>query len=460
MAGILEANPDAFADQDPARLQAGSWLDIPAFLGTAVGAESADPIKPVSVESPERSPIDSPSVAFTDDAGSTYEFGLGEPGIPDETAAMSDQLLPSAKETSDDLTGAAGGFDTLRPGDIVDEALIAAAPPRSIVIPDTSTAAPADAAAPTMPVARKTTGNWLPWALVVIFAAVSAYLAFGARLRRLYASRSIGAAVKGHAAEPVSNGAAAITVPETETWIEDIQRASGTVDFDLSDDSPTEENLALDADLLSGAGFEVVSDAVHHEDFGFVAQASIESEPEDKPAFMEFTDTDVIAPPERANVEVILESEVLPDDDEYDISMIVDATKMPNPADVTERDLKAVPVDEDNDRMLISAIYEISNGPDFGLPERDCDDPLTATQALNAEIDKATAALAHDPNEADDASGETTVQARPAIVNDQDLPLEVSDSDDKVEINIDDTAIFKPDDMSEIAAMISRLPPP
>ena len=53
-------------------------------------------------------------------------------------------------------------------------------------------------------------------------------------------------------------------------------------------------------------------------------------------------------------LESILESEVLPDDedeDDYDMSVIVDATKMPNPDDVTQKDLEAVPVETSDETL-------------------------------------------------------------------------------------------------------------
>ena len=93
------------------------------------------------------------------------------------------------------------------------------------------------------------------------------------------------------------------------------------------------------------------------------------------------------------DVESILESEVLPSEDDYDMSVIVDATQMPQPEDVPERDLKAVAVDM-NDETLISDDYTLSREVDFDVLEQDYEDEMTATQALNQEIAKAAAELA------------------------------------------------------------------
>ena len=83
--------------------------------------------------------------------------------------------------------------------------------------------------------------------------------------------------------------------------------------------------------------------------------------------------------------------------DLYDMSVILDATKMPHPEEVTERDLMAVPVGTD-DETLISDIYTISRELDFDILEQDYEDEMAATQALNEEIARAAAELAKDHN--------------------------------------------------------------
>ena len=86
--------------------------------------------------------------------------------------------------------------------------------------------------------------------------------------------------------------------------------------------------------------------------------------------------------------ESILESEVLPEDDDYDMSVIMDATKMPQVEDVTERDLQAIAVDADEE-TLIADNYTISKEVDYDILEQDYEDEMTATQLLNEEIQKA-----------------------------------------------------------------------
>ena len=129
------------------------------------------------------------------------------------------------------------------------------------------------------------------------------------------------------------------------------------VDYGISDDSPTQENLALDADLFTGQGLAEGSDMDIVEDFGFGAATNI----------------DIELPFEQQQMESILDSEILPEDDDYDMSVIIDATKMPQPEDVTERDLQAIPVTSGDD-SLISGGYTISKEVDFDILEEDYDD--------------------------------------------------------------------------------------
>ena len=93
------------------------------------------------------------------------------------------------------------------------------------------------------------------------------------------------------------------------------------------------------------------------EDFGFGAATNI----------------DIELPFEQQQMESILDSEILPEDDDYDMSVIIDATKMPQPEDVTERDLQAIPVTSGDD-SLISGGYTISKEVDFDILEEDYDD--------------------------------------------------------------------------------------
>ena len=89
------------------------------------------------------------------------------------------------------------------------------------------------------------------------------------------------------------------------------------------------------------------------------------------------------------------------------MSVIVDATKMPRPEEVTERDLKAVVVDG-GDETLISGDYTVSKEVDYDILQQDYEDEMTATQALNMEIEKAAAEIAEKMEDEEDTTSVTS----------------------------------------------------
>ena len=130
------------------------------------------------------------------------------------------------------------------------------------------------------------------------------------------------------------------------------------------------------------------------------------------------------------------------DDDEYDMSVIVDATKMPQPEDVTERDLHAVPVD-DYDEDVEDGDYTINREVDFDILEQDYEDEMTATQALNEEIARAAAELVEDLKQ--DADDEATSELSLASVTELDVTAQLPQQDDqtaemKRQVDPNDTA--------------------
>jgi hypothetical protein len=104
-----------------------------------------------------------------------------------------------------------------------------------------------------------------------------------------------------------------------------------------------------------------------------------------------------------------MSSEALPEDDdeEYDISILLDATKMPDPAEVTERDLRAVPID-DTGQAPTNDDYTIVDEIGQDTLRQDYEEQLTATQLLNAELDEAAAELADTIGDSDLTVGGAT----------------------------------------------------
>ena len=436
MAAIVAANPGAFIDGDPNRLKAGSLLDIPSFAGNA-GAVA------------EIAPAPAQEEVYDDSEASTASANLyqgAETLQPDASKQIpATEFLPAVPQGADPQTDdvATGSVDattavTDEPTEEVDYSaaykdLVAG----DVVVDEAAApdAAPAEPAAPPARVVKPSAGtrivgspepagsswNWLLWAAIALISAFGSYLMFWPRLRELFGSKPVGADDR---IPPQAERVAPIMVPESEMTVQEIKPTYDNVDFDLSDDSPTEENLALDADLIEGTGLEDSDDADVNRDFGFAATMDLDLELTEAAAAEDpAPETDIIPPPERPEEDLIVSSEVLPEDDadDYDISMVVDATKMPDPAEVTERDLRAVPLD-DTGQTLINDDYTIVDEVGQDILEKDYEDEMSATQLLHAEIEKAASELAESIGEDDP----TKVAAL-----DEDDPTEVATLDDE-----------------------------
>lgn len=375
---IYDANPHAFMDNDPNRLQAGSWLTIPSLDGSS----------PILADAVVMDAAPAPSESHEPPVSDVAAVSEVDPVI--EVDAVTD-AVPGGESAVEIAT-----YD-LRPGDIIldDSSTVPTATAtdnivstgRSIATPDTSASSP----------------GWLKWLAGAGVAVIFALLVFGRRLRATFGSTPVGPAIRPQRRSKTSDTVLNKVINEANAGIPEPTTATdyalADIDYDLSDDSPTAENLALDADLIIGTGLEDGTEMDVAQDFGFAATSHLDIElpfepdaaAEDVNPFL--TGQTDILPPLPAQPS-ILESEVLPEeDDDYDMSVIVDATKMPQPEDVTERDLMAVEV-EAGDETMISAEHTISNQTDYKIIEQDYEDEMTATQALNEEIARAAEAIA------------------------------------------------------------------
>lgn len=439
MAAILAANPGAFIGGNPDRLKAGSLLEIPSFAGGV--AESRRPDESPAEPAIETDPADLAEPATT---ASRYQGAETlEPDVSRQIPATEFLSEEPAADAVDMAQSPAGSVDSSAAAENVADEPAAAADYSAayadlvagdVVVDELATATVEPAAAPARVVkpgagtrivgAPQPSGssfNWLIWAAVALVSAFGAYLMFWPKLRERFGSKPVGADDR---VPPRVERAAPINVPESEMTVQEIAPTYDNVDFDLSDDSPTEENLALDADLIDGTGLDDSDDVDVNPDFGFAATMDLDLElPETTTAEEPVPETDIIPPPERPEEDLVVSSEVLPEDeeDEYDISMIVDATKMPNPAEVTERDLRAVPID-DTGQTLINDDYTIVDEIGQDILEQDYEEELSATQLLNAEIERAASELADTLGE-DDPTEVATL--------DEDDPTEVATLDDE-----------------------------
>ncbi len=434
MRAILDANPNAFIGGNPDRLKAGSLLEIPSFAGGTV-AEVAD-VAPVDAADDASLTVAAPARANSYQGAETLQPDAKKqipateflPDVPEAAVADSadvatapDDVAETNVESPADETDYSAAYAGLVAGDVViEEPAAADTPPAE---PAAATARVVKPGAGTRIVGSPETAgfswNWLVWAAVALISAFGSYLMFWPKLRERFGSKPVGADER---IPPRAEHATPITVPESEMTVQEITPTYDNVDFDLSDDSPTEENLVLDADLVDGTGFDDSADADLNQQFGFAATMDLDLElPETADIEDASPETDIIPPPERPE-DLVVSSEVLPeDDDEYDISMVVDATKMPDPAEVTERDLRAVPLD-DTGQTLINDDYTIVDEIGQGILEKDYEDEMSATQLLNAEIEKAASELAETIGE-DDPTAVASL--------DEDDPTAIASLDDE-----------------------------
>jgi hypothetical protein len=398
---ILDANPDAFIDGDPDRLKAGSWLDIPMFAGNTL-ADVAGVTPPQTADEVSRAAETStapgsyqgaetlepevkkqvPATEFLPDvsvAGAAESTG---------TAAASDVAGAAVVETAAGAADYSAAYGGLVTGDVVIDATPAepAQAPVRVVKPDAGTRIVGS------PEPAGFSWDWLIWAAIALISAFGAYLMFWPKLRARLASRPV---VADEVAPPLAERAAPMTLPESEITVHEIRATCDNVDFDLSEDAPTEENITLDADLIDGTGLNESPNFDEDRNFGFAATMDLDMELLETPDTENSIDgTGIIPPPQRPE-DIVVSSEVLPDgdDDEYDISMVIDATKMPDPAEVTERDLRAVPIDDTGQRP-VDEDYTIIDEVGRGILEKDYEDERSSTRLSNPEVDQVVSELA------------------------------------------------------------------
>jgi hypothetical protein len=416
---IFETNPDAFIDNDPNKLKAGSWLTIPSMDGSVpVVANAAVTTTPV-VDAPA---VDAPTAEAVPVApqATTIDGSVYEPPILEDIGAADTEQAAVSNDSSAPQPG-----DIVAVGSASENPFVE--PATTIVIPDTALEGPVTSSeSPNVPTAIIRTGersestSTFAWLIGGGLAILALLVLFGRRIRNRFTGAPVGA------------------IAATSAGFE-----QDLSDYDIEDDSPTEENLALDADLILGTGLEEGTDMDIAQDFGFATSSGeVDIELPFEPEASAAEDTDII-PPTTSSMDSILESEILPEDDDYDMSVIMDATKMPQPDEVTERDLQAIEVTS-NELEPLADDYTINKDVEYDILEQDYLDELTATQALNKEIARAAGQLAEDLDE--ESQEDATSEMPRATVTELDVTaqLPVQDEDDTIEtakpVNPNDTA--------------------
>ncbi len=413
---IFDGNPDAFIDNDPNKLKAGSWLKIPSLDGSTAAVVSA-----IAAPSAQPEPVESVSSSTPVDIDSVPAASTTVANTVDNTLVTTGDLKPG------DIVVDENPFvEPVATGEVVD------IPDTRLEGPITTSTSPNGSVAiiTTPTEASESSMGWLAWLAGGGVALVLALLILGRRKR------------PGPEFAPFASEETQLNRRVTDPGNDTGEVAVAEIDFDLSDDSPTEENLALDADLIMGTGLSEGSQ-IDVSEVAFAKPVEVDVELPFEPVAAA-DDTNIIAAVATDELS-ILDSEVLPGDNDYDMSVIMDATKMPQSADVTEKDLKAVELPDQND-TLVTDNYTIAKEVDYQILEQDYEDEMTATQALNVEIARAASELAERMDEDSDEDYEdTATTAMPlASVTELDATVEMpkatndEDTDSTVEMPADD----------------------
>ena len=427
---IFAANPDAFVNGDRNWLKEGSWLEIPDLSAVA-----SEPIvaEAVMTETPEPDYAQAYEGYEATAAPETEEIFF----VPDEGPAATVSDAPETEMPSvPEPDTAISEFANLRPGDIVfgdDSPFVSPiGSPTDADITDSIIYADTEITDPgvVQPLAAGKTGrdsettggtsgswSWLMWLGGTGLALILGLLLFGQKFRQRFGSMAIATPL-----EPRPNRRKTDPVPQ-----EAEAKAIADVDFEVPVASPHSSSITLDADFDDGKGLQDGSDIDVAQDFGFSASTDFEDEldmllPESAEE-EDSSETDIIPPPEREDKNSILDNEIPPSDDDsqYDLSMIVDATKQNlGEMDSTTKDLQAVLVEIDN--ITESEDSTLRQEADYKVLEQDYEEEFTATQALNEEIARAATELAVRMD--DDATGEFTAEMP------QNTPARNDDSSD------------------------------
>ena len=128
--------------------------------------------------------------------------------------------------------------------------------------------------------------------------------------------------------------------------------------------------------------------------------------------------------------------------------MNVDATKhILEDNTATTKDLQAVLVDSDVRDADETSEYKANKDVDYHILEQDYEDELTATQALNKEIEEAARALAQHMDEAGGDTREMPVSQDPEITAELTANLEtsgVAENEDFTDGSIPDLMVDMP----------------
>lgn len=377
---------DAASESEPVDTVVTSYEDDTAILASGAN-ELADNVS-------ESTPIDRVANAQPGDV-----FAAGE--IPGDTAVES---VSEPQGTDARLDGAATGISTDAAADI----------PAIVTIDSNKSAA----------------GKYRDWLMWGGGAAIGLVLLLmiGRKIRGLLDNRAADRAIATSDAEDdVEITQKSQALSDVDFKLDDLipEDHAMELDADLGESIGLPDSTELDADLGAGTGLQDGTHLDVAQDFGFSQTESTAGALD-----MEITaeavlepvhgPTDIIAPHVAVD-ESILDNEVRPsendDDSQYDLSMIVDATKQAlGDADATTKDLQAVPVGSDAGNEN-DGDFTLSKEVDLKILEQDYEEEYTQTLALNDEIEKVALELAQQMD-GEDITG-VTAEMPAAADNDE-----------------------------------------
>lgn len=413
---IFAVNPDAFMNNDRDLLKAGSWLLIPDMTDASTVATT------ISSSAVQQNTVDSDAESSAAYSGVAVADTSAAP-VPEAVAATTEEAAeplaaPLAEAAEPVIATIAEVTRTeMRPGDIIvgtDSPFIIPIGANEVVdIPDIAIEAPL-IARPAPAIVSRETGDggisgawsWLIWLGGTGLALMLGLFMFGRQLRERFGSVAVGTPA----------------VPSRRDGDEPAPRpVISDIDYNFDDDTLNSRTISLDADLDAGTGLQDGGELDVAQDYGFSASGSndyqLDLEITEQAAREEdLLPTDIIPPSEKKR-ETILENEILPTDDDvaeddvdedYDMSMIVDATSVAlDDITSTTKDLQAVLVATDDDSDSDDTVQTLNKEGDYQILEQDYEDEFTATQVLDKEIEEAARALAERMDDGD-AGNDTT----------------------------------------------------
>ncbi len=411
---LFAANPDAFIAGNRDFLKAGALLRVPDAIYAADAGEIASPVPVQEPPAVAGNPAatSKPYSGYRNDAES---FASGRAVVEAPAPVAAADVATAGASVSVATAVAAETAAANEPAPAA-EAAPAALLPESR--PGTSFEAPSLRT----PARSSGAWSWLVWLGGSGIALILALL-LGRPLRKRFGAE---------AEPPLDDDATGIRPGLPAAMIATPEAAPATsgmeVDFHFDEAQADARLIQLDGDVEDGSGFHDAGDIDVAEDFGFSASGGIELgldvEFPEEPASAGEGDTNVI-PPMRREGDVIVDSEVSPHSEEtgtYDMSMIVDATQQPiGDSDDTTRDLHAVEL-VDGEAAPEEDPFTLSREMDYKILEQDYQDELTATQALNAQLEDAARDLAESLGAVDPALPDAPTEKLPFPGSEETAP--------------------------------------